>query len=279
MGFITLQTLLAGMISKSSIPAGEPSLSIWTAHSFQYSVDDNWFGITIFLLWLLLRLMWKRKILRWMNKKRMPPQISQTVFSQRRYFRDGLMQERRNFTANAVKLRLSCTNRSLSLQWRHNGHDSISNHQPHDCLLNRVFRRRSKEKSKLRVTGLCAVNSPGTGEFPAQMASYRSRKNVSIWWRHHERYKRRGALTVRVLHSERRSEPIGRWWGRRHRNVGRPSVKRLARARHRPKNGVKYNVSDGIRDMIVTSETWKCTPTSQIAKRLLQHGKTVRNST
>ena len=25
----------------------------------------------------------------------------------------------------------------LPLQWRHNGHDSISNHQPHDCLLNR----------------------------------------------------------------------------------------------------------------------------------------------
>ena len=26
--------------------------------------------------------------------------------------------------------------------------------------------------SKRRVTGLCAGNSPGTGEFPAQMASY-----------------------------------------------------------------------------------------------------------
>ena len=24
-----------------------------------------------------------------------------------------------------------------SLQWRHNGRDSVSNHQPHDCLLNR----------------------------------------------------------------------------------------------------------------------------------------------
>ena len=23
------------------------------------------------------------------------------------------------------------------LQWRHNGHDGVSNHQPHDCLLNR----------------------------------------------------------------------------------------------------------------------------------------------
>ena len=55
---------------------------------------------------------------------------------------------------------------SQSLQWRHNGRNSVSNHQPHHCLLNRLFRRRSKKASKLRVTGLCAgiyrwrVNSP-----------------------------------------------------------------------------------------------------------------------
>ena len=72
---------------------------------------------------------------------------------------------------------------TLSLRWRHNGCDSVSNHQPRHCLLNRLFRRRSKKTSKLRVTGLCAVNSLGTGEFPAQMASYA--ENVSIWWRHH----------------------------------------------------------------------------------------------
>ena len=70
-----------------------------------------------------------------------------------------------------------------SLWWRHNGRDSVSNHQPHDCLLNRLFRHRSKKTSKLRVTGLCAGNSPGTGEFPAQIAS--NAENVSIWWRHH----------------------------------------------------------------------------------------------
>ena len=69
------------------------------------------------------------------------------------------------------------------LQWRHNGLDGVSNHQPHHCLLSRLVGRRSKKTSKLRVTGLCAGNSPGTGEFPAQMASYA--KNVSIWWRHH----------------------------------------------------------------------------------------------
>ena len=72
----------------------------------------------------------------------------------------------------------------FTLQWRQNGHDSVSNHQPHDCLLNRLFRRRSKKTSKLRVTGLCVGNSPWTGEFPAQMA--RNAENVSISWRHHE---------------------------------------------------------------------------------------------
>ena len=72
---------------------------------------------------------------------------------------------------------------SSPLRWRHNDHAGVSNHQPHGCLLNRLFRRKSKKTSKLRVTGLCAGNSPGTGEFPAQMASYA--ENVSIWWRHH----------------------------------------------------------------------------------------------
>ena len=70
-----------------------------------------------------------------------------------------------------------------SILWRHNGRDCVSNHQPHDCLLNRLFRRRSKKTSKLRGTGLCAWNSPGTGGFSAQMAS--NAENVSIWWRHH----------------------------------------------------------------------------------------------
>ena len=71
-----------------------------------------------------------------------------------------------------------------TLRWRHNGPDCVSNHQPHDCLLNRLFQHRSKKTSKLRVTGLCVGNSPGTGEFPAQRASYA--ENVSIWWRHHD---------------------------------------------------------------------------------------------
>ena len=68
-----------------------------------------------------------------------------------------------------------------TLLWRHNECDGVSNHQPHDCLLRRLFRRRSKKTSKLRVTGLCAENSPVTGEFPAQRAS--NAENVFIWRR------------------------------------------------------------------------------------------------
>ena len=75
-----------------------------------------------------------------------------------------------------------CRSTKQTLQWRHNGRDSVSNHQLHHCLLDRLFRRRSKKTSKLRVTGLRAENSPVIGEFPAQRASYA--ENVSIWWRH-----------------------------------------------------------------------------------------------
>ena len=60
----------------------------------------------------------------------------------------------------------------------------VSNHRPHDCLHNRSFGLRWKKTPKLCASGLCAGNSPVTGEFPAQMAS--NAKNVSIWWRHHE---------------------------------------------------------------------------------------------
>ena len=78
---------------------------------------------------------------------------------------------------------------SFTLQWRHNDRDGVSNHQPHDCLLNCLFRRKSKKTSKLRVTCLCERISPLIGEFPAQRASYA--ENVSLLWRHHENVARR----------------------------------------------------------------------------------------
>ena len=49
-----------------------------------------------------------------------------------------------------------------SLQWSHNECDGVWNRRRHDCSLNRLFRRRSKKTSKLRVTCLCEGNLPVT---------------------------------------------------------------------------------------------------------------------
>ena len=54
----------------------------------------------------------------------------------------------------------------FTLHWRYNDQDGVSNHQPHGCLLNRLFRRRSKKTSKLRVTGLRVRNPPGPVNSP-----------------------------------------------------------------------------------------------------------------
>ena len=69
------------------------------------------------------------------------------------------------------------------LPWRHNEREGVSNHRRLDCVLNRLFRRRSKKTSKVRVTGLCERNAPVTGGFPSQRVC--NVKNVSIWWRHY----------------------------------------------------------------------------------------------
>ena len=56
------------------------------------------------------------------------------------------------------------------LQCRHTERDCVSTHRHLDFLFNRLFRRRPKKTSKLRVTSLCKGNSP---------------RIFSIWWRHH----------------------------------------------------------------------------------------------
>ena len=72
---------------------------------------------------------------------------------------------------------------NISLHWRDNECNGVSNHQRLDCLLNRLFKRKSKKTSKLRVTCLYEGNPLVTGIFPSQRAS--NAGNVSIWWHHH----------------------------------------------------------------------------------------------
>ena len=53
---------------------------------------------------------------------------------------------------NIYGTRLSCSNTSI-LQWRHNENNGVPSHWPLDCFPSRLFRRRSKKTSKLRITG------------------------------------------------------------------------------------------------------------------------------
>ena len=65
----------------------------------------------------------------------------------------------------------------LTWQWRHNESYDFSNLE---CLLNRLFRRRSKKTSNLCVTGFGEGNPPA--DYPHKRPSFA--ENVSIWWRH-----------------------------------------------------------------------------------------------
>ena len=84
-----------------------------------------------------------------------------------RYFVDCFAVSLRKPNCSALQGTNWENSRNSPLQWRHNGRHGVSKHQSHDCLLNHLFRRRSKKISKLRVTGLCVrgihrwpVNSP-----------------------------------------------------------------------------------------------------------------------
>ena len=95
----------------------------------------------------------------------------------------------------------------LTLRWRHNGRDGITNHQPHHCSLNRLFGRRSKKTSKLCVTGHCSRNSPGTGEFPAQMASNAENVSIMVWQKLIHKISTDTALGM-LFHSYKICKPI-----------------------------------------------------------------------
>ena len=108
---------------------------------------------------------------------------------------------------------------SNALLWRHNEHDSVSNHQPRGCLLNRFIQTPIKENIKApRHWPLCGEFT-GTGEFPTQRSSYAEK--VSIWWRHHAEYS--GLKTRKVnlicsftlLYRYRLLKPVWTrvWWG------------------------------------------------------------------
>ena len=48
-----------------------------------------------------------------------------------------------------------------TLHWHHNGCDGVSNHQPRDYLLNRLFRRRLKKHQSSTSLALCVESTGG----------------------------------------------------------------------------------------------------------------------
>ena len=70
---------------------------------------------------------------------------------------------------------------SVTLQWRHNERDGVSNHRRLLCLLCRLFRQ---IKENIKAPRVCEGNPPMTGGFPSQRAS--NTENVFIWLRHHD---------------------------------------------------------------------------------------------
>ena len=85
---------------------------------------------------------------------------------------------------------------TTSLRWRHNDHAGVSNHQPHGCSLNRLFKRKSKKTPlKFRVTDLCAGNSLGPENSPHKRTVTRKMFPFDdvIMWPH-----RSGSILARV---------------------------------------------------------------------------------
>ena len=78
------------------------------------------------------------------------------------------------------------------LQWRHNERNGVSNDRHIDCLLNRLFRRRSKKTSKLRVIGLCEGDSPVRlvtwNAFPCHDVPGKEKHDDVIKWKHFPHY-------------------------------------------------------------------------------------------
>ena len=158
----------------------------WQAHPYSWRWPPLYFGFIQFTADFLPKSPVVRRCID--PNERQPENVNDQALVNilRRFDRTGNTTWPQNTSLMFLIMWRYCSNPislPVSLQWRYNERNGVSNHRRFHCLLNCWFRHRSKKTSKLRVTGLCAGNSPVTGEFPAQRAS--NAENVSIWWRHH----------------------------------------------------------------------------------------------
>ena len=142
---IKLWPHIQNMPSDSFLWSTESRESCWTFHSNWASQVNHMFSK------LRISIVDSRKL----SREELKPFESQ--FGEKRY--SFCMYDWYRVQNDPISTRKLCTHRLITLQWRHNGHEGVSNHQLHDCLLNRLFRRRSKKPSKLRVTGFVSSAS------------------------------------------------------------------------------------------------------------------------
>ena len=89
---------------------------------------------------------------------------------------------------------------SVSLQWRHNERDGVSNHRRLDCSLRLLFRRISRKHQSsvplafVRGIHQWLVNSPHKGTVTWRMLPF---DDVIMWWYVH--HTTRTVYTIRVL--------------------------------------------------------------------------------
>ena len=65
------------------------------------------------------------------------------------YERHGISHQRQLDCLFNSEFRQRPKKTQKSLHWRHNGHDCVSNHQPHQCLLNRFQRKHQSSAASL----------------------------------------------------------------------------------------------------------------------------------
>ena len=93
-----------------------------------------------------------------------------------------------NHRDRVTYVRINKLDHHWSLQWRHNGHDSVSNHQTYHCLLNRLFsadqRKYQNSASLAFVRGIHRrpVNSPHKWPVTRKMFPF---DDVIMFWKWH----------------------------------------------------------------------------------------------
>ena len=91
-----------------------------------------------------------------------------------------------------------------------NEHNGVSNHWCLECFLIRLFMRRSKKTSKLRITGLYDGNPPVAGAFPLA----KGQKRVSLYFITLELFREIGSKIA--IHSIEASANGLAHWARKH---------------------------------------------------------------